>query len=255
MTPEEWWMNFGLGLELDVSGSFIYNGIKQLESLEGLNNSVDIFEVLYNLSVGLERLLKVSIILTEFNSTTSIKDLEESLITHNTMELANRIKSNNTFDISGTHKEFLTLLSKFYKSHRYGRYSLTSISDIEAEKTMFLQNIEKHLKIDIKTHGAFSYIHNTDQIKRFIGKVVSKISRKLFVIIRKKASERNIYTYELRADSKAIKVFLGVNDRLDFLDEMQVKKELIMFLINEKSSGDHIEMMKSFGSLDRKSVV
>ncbi|MBF0620835.1 MAG: hypothetical protein HQL54_02795 [Magnetococcales bacterium] len=249
MTPEEWWLNFGLGIELDLSGSFIYNGIKHLDSLDGLNNPADIFEILYNLSVGLERLLKVAIILNEYNSSTNIVDLEESLITHNTSELANRINTNNELDLSVHQKEFLSLLSKFYKSQRYGRYSITSIYNVKAEKYAFLQYIEKHLKVGITNE--LVGVQNTDQIKKFIGKIVGKISRKLYSIIYNKASKLNIYTYELRGDSKAIKVFLGLNkDRLDFLDEMQIKRELIMFLIDEKSGGAHFNMMKSFGALD-----
>jgi hypothetical protein len=38
MRRDEWWKNFGLGLELDASGAFIYNGIKFLDSLEGLKS-------------------------------------------------------------------------------------------------------------------------------------------------------------------------------------------------------------------------
>jgi len=33
MRPDEWWKNFGLGLEVDASGAFIYNGIKLLDTV------------------------------------------------------------------------------------------------------------------------------------------------------------------------------------------------------------------------------
>lgn len=249
MRPDEWWKNFGLGMELDASGAFIYNGIKFLGALEGLNHSTDIFEVLYNLSVGIERLLKVAVILIEHNDQTSIEEFEESLITHNTMELANRVQKNVDLKLSGVHKEFLSMLSKFYKSHRYGRFSLSSVPNIEEEKVMFLNYLHKHLKIDIKDDGPFSYIHNTPQIKKFVGKVVGKISRNLFDIISDKARSLNIYTYELRSDSKAVKVFYALDERLDFIDEENVKKELILFLMSN-NSGDHIELLRSFGALD-----
>ena len=58
MTPEEWWKNFALGMEIDAAGTFIYNGIRSLHELPTLNHPVDSLEVLYNLSVGIERLLK-----------------------------------------------------------------------------------------------------------------------------------------------------------------------------------------------------
>lgn len=250
MQPDEWWKNFGLGMELDVSGTFIYNGIKALDSLEGLNHSIDIFEILYNLSVGIERLFKISIILIEHNDQISIEEFEESLITHNTMELANRVQKNIDLNLSGVHKEFLSILSKFYKSHRYGRFSLSSVPNIEEEKELFLKYLHKHLKIDITDNGLLSYIHNTPQIKKFVGKVVNKISQKLFKIIEDTARSLNIYTYELRSDSKAMKVFLTFNERLDFLDEEIVKKELLLFLMSQETSGEHIDFLRSIGALD-----
>lgn len=250
MRVDEWWKNFGLGIELDASGAFIYNGIKFLDSLEGLNHSTDIFEVLYSLSVGIERLLKVAIILIEHNDQTSIEKFEESLITHNTMELANRVQKHVDLKLSGVHKEFLSMLSKFYKSHRYGRFSLSSVPNIEEEKVIFLSYLQKYLNIDIKNDGPFSYIHNTIQIKKFVGKVVGKISKELFKIISDKARSQNIYTYELRSDSKAVKVFYALGDRLDFIDEEVVKKELLLFLMSSNSSGDHVDLLRSFGSLD-----
>ncbi|MAR72042.1 hypothetical protein [Halomonas sp.] len=250
MKPDMWWKNFGLGMELDASGTFIYNGLKSFDELEGLNHAVDIFEVLYNLSIGIERLFKVAIILIEHNDSVSIEVFEESLMTHNTMDLANRVNNHIELNYSGVHKEFLSLLSKFYKTHRYGRFSFSSVPNIDAEKTLFLEYIHKHLNINIDDQGPFSYIHNTDQIKRFLGKIVKRISGTLFDIIDNKARGLNIYTYELRSDSKAIKIFWGLGDRLDFLDETQVKRELIMFLLDKKSSGDHLELLRSFGSLD-----
>ncbi|WP_420553920.1 hypothetical protein [Neptuniibacter marinus] len=250
MKPDEWWKNFGLGMELDASGTFIYNGIKSLDSLEGLNHSVDIFEILYSLSVGIERLLKVAIILIEHDDSISIEEFEESLITHNTTELANRLQKNQGIGLSAVHKEFLALLSKFYKSHRYVRFSLSSVPNITEEKDLFLSYLHKHLGINISDKGHFSYIHNTTQIKKFIGKIVGKISKNLFRIIGKRARSLNLYTYELRSDSKAIKVFYSLGDRLDFLEEEIVKKELILHLISKDISGDHIDFLRSIAALN-----
>lgn len=83
MKPTEWWKNFALGIELDVAGTFIYNGIRALHELHHFQHPVDSFEILYNLSVGIERLLKVAIILIEHSESEDLNSLEESLITHN----------------------------------------------------------------------------------------------------------------------------------------------------------------------------
>ena len=54
-----------MGIEIDASGAFIYNAIKQLHVIDTFNHPVDIFEILYGLSIGIERLQKTVIILLE----------------------------------------------------------------------------------------------------------------------------------------------------------------------------------------------
>ncbi len=93
MKREEWWKNFALGIELNVAGTFIFNGVKRLDEIENFHCTEDIFEILYNLSVGIERLLKVAIVLVEHDNQMNIKDFEKSLITHNVMELTNRLRA------------------------------------------------------------------------------------------------------------------------------------------------------------------
>lgn len=248
MTPEEWWKNFALGIELDASGTFIYNGIKSLDELNSFQHPVDTFEILYNLSVGIERLLKIAIILIEHDECSDIEALEKSLITHNTIELVNRVNAKKDLHLSGLHKEFLAILSKFYKTHRYGRYSLSSVPNITEEKTDFLEYIEKHLKVDLSINNEFSFIGNTDQIRKFIGKTVKKIISALFTVVNKESHRLNIYTTELRGGSKALRVFYGT--RLDFIDERIKRKEILLYLMNQNTSGSHIDLLRSIEPLD-----
>lgn len=247
MTPEEWWKNFALGIELDIAGTFIYNGIRTLEDVQSFQHPVDTFEILYNLSVGIERLLKIAIILLEHDENIDIEEFEKSLISHNTVELANRVNKHKPMNLPAHNREFLTLLSKFYKSHRYGRYSLSSVPNIDKEKMCFLEFIEKHLKISLFIDDQFAFIGNTDQIRKFIGRVVQNISSKLFSIIRNEAYRLNIYTTELRGDSKALRVFYG--QRLDFIDERIKRKEILLYLISLKTGNPHINVLRSFGAL------
>lgn len=247
MTPDEWWKNFALGLEVDTAGAFIYNGIRSLHELQALHHPVDTFEILYNLSVGIERLLKVAIILVEHDENIDIEAFEAGLVSHSTIDLANRVNSSRPLKLADVHREFLSLLSTFYRSHRYGRYSLSSVPDISKEKTLFLRFISTHLQISIPFDDERIYIPNTDQIRRFVGKIVKKICDEVFSVIQRKAHELNIYTDELRGDAKALRVFYG--ERLDFIDEDLAKKELILFLMNPSSRGPHIDLLRSFEAL------
>jgi hypothetical protein len=180
MKRDEWWKNFALGLELDASGAFIYNGIKLLDEAERLSHPIDVFEILYNLSVGIERLLKVAIVLIEHNDQMTIQEFEESLITHNTQQLLERLNSHRDLKLTGIHREFLGLLSKFYKTHRYGRYSLGSVTNIDAERALFLEFLKKHLDLNTDIYETFGTFSNTDQIRKFVGKTIKRITDAIY---------------------------------------------------------------------------
>ncbi len=246
-SKDERWKNFELGVELDISGSFIYNGIKIFNDLDSLNNAAEIFEVLYNISVGLERLLKIAIILVEHTDETNFQKFEESLITHNTLGLLDRLSNSIDLNLPAHSKEFLALLSKFYKTYRYNRFSMNSIKNSSAEKYDFLKFIEKHLKTNLIFQDDSIFIKNTDQIKIFLGKVIKKITDKSFLVIRNKAMELNIFTHELRSDSKALRVFRG--EKLDFIAERLCKKEMILYLMSNKINSPHLEMLKNYDPL------
>lgn len=65
MRPDEYWKNFNLGTELDIAGRFLFNGLQAFHEMEHFAAEEDSFEFLYSVAVGIERLLKIAIILTE----------------------------------------------------------------------------------------------------------------------------------------------------------------------------------------------
>ncbi len=118
MNTHQVWKNFNLGDELSVSGSFIYNGLRRFHEMQTLSYADEVFEFLYNLSVGLERLLKIAVVLAEHNDTVDQAALEKSLITHTHLELMKRVKAHATLNLGNEHNEFLAILGNFYKSIR-----------------------------------------------------------------------------------------------------------------------------------------
>ena len=61
MNPSDFWKNFRLGEEIHISGTFIYYGLRRFHELRKLDFDDELFEFLYELSVGLERLLKSAV--------------------------------------------------------------------------------------------------------------------------------------------------------------------------------------------------
>lgn len=247
MDPATFWKNFNLGSELSTSGAFIYNGIRGFHEMKSLNNGDEAFQVLYNLSVGLERLLKVAVVLLEHEDNIDQESLEKSLITHNLPELLNRIKRHTTVTLGTTHNDLLSLLSSFYKSTRYSHFTLSSVYSLDKELEAIRDYLTKHLNEEITSVSDFFAIENKIRYKKFLRRTVLKIASSIFKIIEDRSRSLNIYTYEQRHGSKAQTVFLG---EFDPTNEDILWKELLIFMINAEADCGHLGFLKGIKPLD-----
>lgn len=249
MKLHDFWQNFELGIEIDIAGTFIYDGLNNLHHMENFAYETEIFNVLYNLSVGVERFFKVAIILIEFNIDTKQDEFEKGLITHNHADLLARIIKNRQVNLSSVHNDFISLLSKFYKSFRYDRYGLQTVSKLSKEKKAFISFLSKYNVLETAHHYDDQDIYpNTNKVRRFIGKVVSKIILQIYGIIRAAAREKNLYTYEVRYDSKVGVLLL--REKFHFMDEDVMWKELLIFILNTKNESKYLNYIKNINPLD-----
>jgi hypothetical protein len=207
----------------------------------------EVFEILYNLSVGLERLIKIAVILIEHDENLDQDEFEKSLISHNHLDLLKRVRKKYTLTIAGPHNDFLALLSTFYKTHRYGRYSISSVSPSSQEKKLFHSYLEKQLRVEIKDEFPFNITANDDKFRKFIGNIVGKIATNLFEIISKEALRLNIYTNEIRYNSKAAKIFLA--KKFEFTEENVLWKELLIYFMNTDDVSGYLDFIKSIEPL------
>lgn len=235
---------------MQISGTHIFNAIYFLDKLEYLRYEEDIFEFLYNVSLGIERVQKIAIILIEHNENTEQEKFEKNLITHNHLELLRRIKENEKLNLGKVHNKFLNLTSDFYNSYRYQRFNKSSVYHKNFDKYKFLQFIAKELNLEIDKD--YDYIENNIRVKRFIGKCVSKIVCNIYAIIRKRAGEIGTFTYEIRYESKAFKIFM--DKQYTFENENNLKREILISLLNENGLNDEfIDYIKSIEPLNFES--
>ena len=246
MNKSDLWKNFRLGEEVHIAGSFIYNGLRRFHELEVLNHSEELFEFLYNLSVGIERLLKIAIVLHEHTETTDQISLEKSLITHSHLDLLARLRKSVLINFGKPQNELLQLLSTFYKSVRYDRFSLNSVYEGKKEASAICGLLSKHLKIEISDREIFG-TPNEDNYRSFIRRTVLKISQTIYKVITERSSSLGLYTYELRLESKAARVFLGT---ADIRDEDVLWKELLIFFMNTAPTTGYLNYLKSIVPLD-----
>lgn len=247
MTTEEFWKNFNLGTELQISGNFLYNGILAFHQMKNFYNEDEIFEFIYNVSVGIERLMKIDLILIEHSNSTNQSEFEETLKTHNHLALLQRIQKEHNLNLEKSHNNFLQLLFNFYKKVRYDRYSLSNVREFEKEKDILIKFIEKFLKIKINNE-TFNVTKNNKEIKRFIGNVIKKLAEELYQVLRKEARKLNIYTYEVRYGSKAFKIFIA-ND-FTFEKEDIIRKEIVISLLDRKKESDFTTFIKNIDKLE-----
>jgi hypothetical protein len=242
MRPDEYWKNFNLGTELDIAGRFLFNGVRTFHEMEHFAHEEDTFEFLYGVAVGIERLLKIALILTEHDKVTDQVAFEKGLVTHSHQELVARLKTSHEIDLSGVHNEFLSILSRFYKSRRYGRYSLASVAAPARERDDLVAFLEKHLQIKIDISGMFTVTPNEPRHKKFVGRVISKIVLQVFKIVENEAIRLNLYTYEIDCQSKASKIF--IRKSFDFEDEDILQVELIAYFVSGTASGSNAKFIR-----------
>lgn len=241
MNSSDFWKNFRLGEEIHISGTFIYNGLRRFHELRKFDFADELFEFLYELSVGLERLLKTAVILYEHTDTTDQDDLEKSLITHNHLDLVARLHKHVELKFGTTHNDVLSLLATFYKSLRYDRFALTSVYEGKKEVKAICGLLVKHLQAEFPEEGSILGTDNDDRYRKFIRRTVLKIARKVYCVIEHRARQINLYTYELRHGSKAENVFLR---EVDIADEDVLWKELLIFFMNSKSDSGYLQFLR-----------
>ncbi|CAD7027254.1 hypothetical protein REJC140_02479 [Pseudorhizobium endolithicum] len=242
MRREEYWKNFNLGTELDIAGRFLFNGLQVFHEMEHFAAEEDAFEFLYFLAVGLERLLKIAVILTEHDSAVDQDAFEKSLITHAHQELVLRLRAKHDLKFSARENEFIALLGRFYRSQRYGRYSLSSAFVPAQERLELVKFLETHLDIKIDISGWLTITPNERRHRKFIGRVVSKIVNPVHRIVEDEARRLNIYTYEIDYRSKASKIFLS--KKFDFEEEDILQAELITYFISGEACGPNARLIR-----------
>lgn len=249
MQPAEFWQNFKLGQEVEIASNFIYDGLKNFHHMDTLGEEREIFPVLYNLSIGLERLFKVAIVLSEFQDDTCVECFEKSLKTHNHTKLLKKIDSNHLISFGPKHVDLLKLLSNFYQNQRYDRFSLKNFSVNSKDKESLLQYLHDHNDVEINDDSTQSQTQNSDEIRDFVGRVVKDITVSIYEIIRSEARRKNLYTYEISSSySKASKILL-TDEPIEFQSDEIALIEAFVFLLNTKESS-LVDFMKELDPLE-----
>lgn len=242
--------NAYMGTEIDIAGSFIYRGMRGFNCLESFYNAGEIFHVLYPLSVGIERLQKVLLVLLEEIIPGQVHEFEKSLITHSHRELHDRVVDKLEIKLNPHENRFLDMLASFYNTYRYNRFNFAG--DLYPERGSLVTFLEESLKITIDNDSIF-VTSNDARIKNFWGRIVGSISRTYYNEITAVARDLGLYSYELRSDSEAYKIFMPcfADESLQrqYDNEQIAFKELIVYLMNTKDSNGLLSFLREMEPL------
>jgi len=247
MSASDFWKNFRLGEEVHIAGTFIYNGLRRFHELHRLDQSDELFEFLYDLSVGIERLLKIAVVLHEHTNSIDQDELENSLRTHSHLDLLVRVRKHVPINFGKPQNELLQLLSAFYKTLRYERFSLNSAYSGSREAGAIRKLFSKHLNVEFPEKDFLLATINEDQYRSFISRTVLKISQTIYKIIADRSSALGLYTYELRHGSKAESVFLR---EVKIGEEDVLWKELLIFFMSVEPTTGYLKFIKAIEPLD-----
>lgn len=249
--------NFNMVTELDIAGEFIYNGIHEFCRLKYISNEGSTFASLYNMAVGIERLEKIVYVLWTLDDEVDETKFEKKLITHSHTGLRDKIKEvlkihNENIEFSKQENALFELLCGFYNTARYMRFNIDGDWDKE------LELIRTFLKSDsnyVKNNTEFFYgsrIEANENVKKLFGRTLKSIAAKYYELVIKGSSKNQTYTYELRADSKASKIFYSQESSLikDQYNEYLAVKELLIYLRNSKDKTGFLKYVDEIEPLE-----
>jgi len=159
MTKNEFWKNYHLGIELDISGNFIFNGLKTFHQMKNFYCEDEIFDFLYSISVGIERLFKIIIFLNDTYSTKKI---------HNHECLLQEIKKNYQINLNKQHHKFIQILNMFYDKSRYDRFNFKTDKQYNQEYKNFIDFLNKYTDNTIINDTNKEITKNNSDIKLYL---------------------------------------------------------------------------------------
>ena len=106
--------------------------------------------------------------------------------------------------------------------------------------------LTKHLHVDFSDGSSVFGTENKDQYRKFIRRTVLKIAGSVYEVIRKRAGQIGLYTYELRSGSKAENIYLR---DVNIADEDVLWKELLVFFMNVEPTTRYLQFLKDTPAL------
>ena len=147
--------------------------------------------------------------------------------------------------------QFLELVKNFYSNARYDRFAEVGNSwEYKLIHKFFADN-----NIDYE-RSIFnpSIIQINDSIRKLIGRVVFKVVNYYYKLVKEGSQKSGTYSYELRNDSKAQKIFLHTENSRGLssikIDERIAISEILVYLRNTTDKSSYLKFIEEISPLN-----
>ena len=228
--------NFNMGRELEVAGEFLYESAKRAMAIKYFFSEFEINSILYNGSVGIERLQKILYCLYVVNKEDDLKKPDKCLLGHNHLELHSKIQKLVDCGFTKKHTCILGAFQDYYKDYRYGNYEIGTKKMVSGLMIRIFKNCDNKADFN-EPMTSFEQ----EKFVRFYINALGEMARKYYKLIAEKASELNMYTYELDSLSAAARVFWASEGKKLYdeliIERLAVKEFLIYLTKKEVDTG------------------
>lgn len=241
--------NFNMGRELEIAGGFIYESAVRMNQLSYIGNHFELNAILYNGSVGVERLQKI-LLCMYINSPEDLENPKKCLLEHNHTSLNHEIQKQTEINFNKNEESLFALFEKYYREFRYAEYRLNYNEQIMCQE--FIVFINKHIGTHLSLTN-ISIASDYKKMKSFYINLLGEIALKHYRKIQDKMYELKLFTCELHSFSNAIKVFYRLNEE-KLYDRIQIEnyafKEILVYLKKARYSTHFLKYLNAFTPLD-----
>ncbi len=229
-------LNFSIRDELQISGALIWKSVNALDKIcfsESYISSGHLIEypflTLYHASQGVERIQKAIIELVCKRD--HIKESEKEgiynlLMSHAHEGLNNWIESKEGISFNSNCKKLIGILTRFYGTVRYARYSDEGCTRATTPEYDLLMELKSKNCADVDSN-----------IKNNFGNYLGQLTNTYFKVFTQLCSALNINAYELECDSAALIVYSHQENPQNLYKELtrrqNAKKELFYWLMKK----------------------
>lgn len=185
-----------LNKEIHFIGEILHDACNKIFIIESSINEYELTNILYNLSIGIERLQKVIILMSQEEKNPS------KIKIHKLNQLGGIISNKYNVALNNKDNSFIKFLTRFYERNRYPNFDY-GIRQLERNLVVGqLNDLLEKSNVSLLTDSFGLTFNISECTLKYLKNRVSSILKFYVNLLKKITRNKNIYTTEVETDSK-----------------------------------------------------